>query len=203
MKRPYCGTGFRLLTANVAALLFAVAAADACPRYIDPDPTRARQADAVVVGYVTKNDRKPGGSRLTVQIHQTIAGSAPSTATIWWNQMMNNGPPERFRGGYVFALMKLPPSRSADSDAFAVMQGICSGAVVFRRGSDEANAIREMFGLWPEPLEVPIKTPLDWLREAATSWPTLLAYVLLAMAAGSTALIWLWPRKRKPDAWKS
>ena len=214
-------------TAAVAATLLTAAPVSACPIYEQPRLNDARRADAVVVGYVTKDVREASPAlrawierllkspdatraerrsarnqtdraRLTVKIDHVITGTTPSTVTVNWYEMTNNGPPNRFGGGYVFALRRDASSTFKEPHTYEVMQGVCSGALVFRRGSPSANAIREMFGLWPEPLELPRKTPSDWFKQAATSWPTLLVYTLLAIGAASFALIWFWPRKRHP-----
>tara|TARA_R110002012_G_scaffold302549_2_gene503765 strand:+ start:254602 stop:255150 length:549 start_codon:yes stop_codon:yes gene_type:complete len=178
--------------------LLTVASADACPVYIEPKLSDARQADAVVVGYVTKDVRATDRARLTVEINHIIAGTVPSAVTVYWYREINNGPPERISGGYVFALRKLPPSMSADGvDAYAVMQGVCSGALVFRRGSTQANAIREMFGLEPEPLEPPPETFVESFKAALISGPALIVFGLLTTGATFTGVA-LWRRRRRP-----
>jgi hypothetical protein len=225
-------TGHRSTAAAAAAIsLLTVASAAACPLYIEPRLADARDADVVLVGYVTKDVREvsparkagietwladnPDASRqdrrkarnatdrarLTVAVDHTIAGAAPSTVTVYWDEAINNGPPDRIDGGYVFALRKAPPSASAERpDAYAVMQqGSCSGALVFRRGSPEANAIREMFGLWPEPLEKPRKTFADFI-DPPIGWPALMVYGLLAAGAAFIGLVLVWPRRPKPRA---
>ncbi|WP_339932504.1 hypothetical protein [uncultured Brevundimonas sp.] len=221
-------TAYRSAAAAIAAIsLLTVASADACPVYIEPKLTDARQADAVVVGYVTKDVRETSPARkawvekwlanhpdaprakrrdvrsatdrarLTVEINHTIAGTVPSTVTVFWSRMTNNGPPERISGGYVFALRKLPPSTAADGiDAYVVIQGVCSGALVFRRGSTEANAIREMFGLWPEPLEAPRKSLAELTRDAPIPGPALVVLGLLATSAAFAGVA-LWRRRRR------
>lgn len=220
-------TGYRLATAAASLSLLTVTAAHACPAYLQPNLTEAREADAVVVGYVTKDvremsparrawiekshanspfasreDRRIAGNnraRLTVEIDHAIAGTAPSTITVYWYRMTNNGPPERINGGYVFALRKESPSTSADGDdAYAVMQGECRGALVFRRGSAEANAIREMFGLSPEPLETPRNTLAESFEEPPMPWPTPIIFGLLATGAALIGLVALWPRRPRP-----
>lgn len=216
------------VAATAAISLLSVASADACAIYTEPKLSDARRADAVVVGYVMKDVREAtparkawvekwlstnpyapraerrdvsgatDRARLTVEINHVIAGTVPSTVTVFWTQMTNNGPPESISGGYVFALRKLPPSTSAtDVDAYAVMQGVCSGALVFRRGSTEANAIREMFGLWPEPLEAPRKTLAELTKDAPIPGPALIVLGLLATSASFAGVV-LWRRKRRP-----
>lgn len=198
---------YRWAAATVLAASFlTVPSADACPTYIQPRLADARQADAVVVGYVTKDVRETSPernaidrARLTVQIDHAITGTTPSTVTVYWYRMTNNGPPDHINGGYVFSLRRNIASTSGDApDTYAVMQGICSGALVFRRGSPEANAIREMSGLWPEPLEVPRKTVLESVSDLSTQWPTLVGCGLLAAGAAIVGLIAFWPRRRLP-----
>lgn len=222
--------GYRSATAvAVAASLLTVASAGACPIYIEPKLSDARQADAVVVGYVTKHVREASPerkasteewlannsnasraerrnarnatdrARLTVEIDHVITGTVPSRITVYWYRMLNNGPPEYINGGFVFALRRAPPSTSAEApDTYAVMQGTCEGAMVFRRGGPAANAIREMFGLRPEPLEVPRKTFAQWFKDPPTPWPTLGAYGILGAGVVMIGLIALWPRRRRP-----
>lgn len=221
-------TGYRAAAATVAISLLTVASANACPVYMEPKLSDVRQADAIVVGYVTKDvretsparkawierwrannpdasrdDRRKVGNaadraRLTVEVDHAIAGTAPSMVTVYWYRMTNNGPPDRINGGYVFALRKDPSASTDEPHAYAVMQGICTGALVFRRGSPGANAIREMFGLSPEPLEAPRKTLAESLEDPPIPWPTLVAYGLLAMGALAIGLIVLWPRQGRP-----
>lgn len=225
-------TGYRSVAAVTAAIsLLTVVSAEACPVYLQPRLADARQADAVVVGYVTAYRRElspagrasiekwlannPGASRehlrdirsstdrarITVEVDHAIAGEAPSTITVYWYRMTNNGPPESMRGGYLFALRKNPSSTTSDAAAdYAVMQGICTGAIVFRRGSSEANAIREMFGLWPEPLEVPRKALAESFRDPSIPWPTLIVYGLLAVGSAAIGLVAFWPRRRRPQS---
>lgn len=219
--------GHRSAAATVALSLLSAASATACPIHIPPTLADARKADAVVVGYVTKDVRETSPerkaaierwlasdpdvsrkerraarratdrARLTVAIDHVIAGSAPSTATVFWYRMTNNGPPAHVSGGYVFALHKVPsPSSTTEPPVFAVMQGICTDALVFRRGSPQANAIREMYGLWPEPLEAEPYPPPRRPQDPAISWPAAVMYALLAIGAAAIGLIALWPKRR-------
>lgn len=214
---------------GVAASWVTAGSADACAVYDPPTLTDALHADAVVVGYVTKDVREgrlardawierffaggaipspaerrdlssaPARARLTVEVDHAIKGTTPSTITVYWYQKTNNGPPDPVNGGYVFALRRHAAASSQDAPgAYAVMQGVCAGALVFRRGDAEANAIREMFGLWPEPLEVPPRTMAQLGRDLLTQWPTLLAYALLAAGATIVGLVAFWPRRRRP-----
>ena len=167
----------------IAGVLMAVwcAPALACAIYIRPDPATAKQADAVVVGKVTKLRRDiakwktigPGGggqsnnARLTVEIDEVISGAAAPVITVSWREMLNNGPPDRLTGDHLFALKKLPNSAQS-RDAYEVVQGLCTGALVYPRGSAGANAIRAVFGMEAERPEAPqnVSADVPWLALA-------------------------------------
>jgi len=153
----------------------------ACMVYIHPGPAIARQADAVVVGNVTRFRREgnlvwlitgrgrldqENRARMTVEVEEAVSGSAAPIITVYWHMMTNNGPPDRLSGSYILALKKRPkPNKSGE--VYDVVQGNCTGASVYPRGSPGANAIRAVFGLEPEPRQVLEKASADVL------WPAL------------------------------
>ena len=220
---------YRIPVAVAVLWWLAATSAYACTIYTAPNLTDARRADTVVVGHVmndvrevsparkawleswrAKNphasraeritvERSAGRARLTFIVDRAIVGSPPRKITVLWDTQINNGPPDRISGGYVFALFKEPQgSPSADGGRYAVMQGPCSGAFAFPRGTPEANAIRAMFGLSPELLEAPRSTVADMIRSPSIPWPSLIAYGILAIGAALILLILVWPR-RKPS----
>lgn len=174
------------------------ASAEACVIMIEPKLADARTADAIAVGDVADyeieagGDRLPGGARITLDVDDAISGSLPSTVTIFWPRGLNNGPPGHLRGGFLFVLRKPAPAEAAHGADYFVTSDVCTPALVFRRGSAPANAIREMFGLYAEPLETPPRTVQDMI--SAIPWPAALAYGLIALGVGLIGLVALWPR---------
>lgn len=194
--------GCRSIAAVAASAgLLTAASAQACAVYQPPRPADARQADAVVIGTVRRFERAPSRRvRITVEVDRVITGRAPRTITVDWFSMMNNGPPETMSGGYLFALQKTAPSAGGASADYAVLQGNCSGALVFRRGSPEANAVREMFGLWPEPPEPPLAAPAERVRRPPIPWAVLTMCGIVGIGAALIGWIALRPRRRRPGA---
>lgn len=200
--------GCRSIAAVAAtAWLLTAASAQACAVYQPPRPADAREAEAVVIGTVRRLERAPSRRvRITVEVDRVISGRAPRTITVDWFSMMNNGPPETMSGGYLFALQKTSPSMSEGGDPadFAVLQGVCSGALVFRRGSPEANAVREMFGLWPEPPPEPVAAslpaPMERGRRSPIPWAVLTMCGVVGIGAALIGWIVLRPRRRRPPA---
>lgn len=157
--------------------MLGVGGVEACAVAGWPHIADARKADAVFVGYVTDYtlevtpdwqaiwlaetplDKRnmppfPNQGRVEVEVYQEIVGSLPENVTILWRKKLNYGPPRVMRGGYVFAVQK----SDQEPNTYFVDQENCQPALVFQRGSPEANAVRDLFGLWPEPLKVPRKT---------------------------------------------
>ena len=129
-----------------AIFAFAVLAggtANACPAPRQPPVEEARDADAVFVGHVTAFEP---GARIGVKVDQVISGEAPERVTVLWRRAINYGPPPKMEGDYLFAVDRLEGAPST----YVVNQRSCVPGLVFERGSFHANAIREMFGFWPE-----------------------------------------------------
>ncbi|MBJ7446224.1 MAG: hypothetical protein JHC81_01715 [Brevundimonas sp.] len=205
---------------TTAALMVAAQPACACPMHIDTPIEETLESDAVVIGYVVDfksvqrverpfparvwqrllgkdgNEGRDAPALVTLRVAETLAGSVPTTVTADWHNGLNNGPPEEMRGAYLMALRINEASRLPDASAYSVVSGICSGALVFRRGSEKANAIRALFGLQSEPLELPPKTFAESLGYRAVPWPTLVAYGFLAVSVILIGLIAMWPRRR-------
>lgn len=190
----------------IAGVLMAAAwcsPALACMVHIQPEPAIAKQADAVVVGNVTRFRREgnlvwqitgrgrldqENRARMTVEVDEAISGSVAPIIIVYWHEMTNNGPPDRVSGSYILALKKRPdPSKSGE--VFDVVQGICTGASVYPRGSPGANAIRAVFGLGPEPSQAPEKA------SAEIPWPALAVGWVLGLAGSMIAARAVWRRR--------
>ena len=212
---------FSAVAVATAALLLAAQSAIACPIHLETPLEETLEADVVVIGYVT--DFKPSRrsevsflrrvvqswtgqvdnehyriptARLTLRVAETLSGSVPTTITAAWESGMNNGPPNDMRGAYLIALRANEVSRFPDASAYSVVSDACSSALVFRRGSEQANSVRALFGLQSEPLELPPKTLAERLGYRAVPWPTVVAYGFLAVSVILIGLIAMWPRRR-------
>lgn len=125
---------------------------------------------------------------MTIKVEEVVSGSVAPIITVYWHEMTNNGPPDRLSGSYILALKKRPgPDNSGE--VYDVVQGICTGALVYPRGSAEANAIRAVFGLEPQPPPGPEKASSDFHFPAlAVGWVVGLAGLMIAAGA-------LWRRR--------
>lgn len=213
---------FSAVAVATAALLLAAQPARACAIYTDFPLEKTLESDAVVIGYVTdfrpnrrsesplltrviqswigqddNENRFMPTARVTLRIAETLSGSVPTTVTADWHSGLNNGPPEGLRGAYLMALQANGTSRLPDASAYSVVSGICSGALVFRRGSEKANSVRALFGLKSEPLELPPRTFAERLGYRAVPWPTLVAYGFVAISVILIGLIAMWPKRRR------
>ncbi|WP_439470795.1 hypothetical protein [Brevundimonas sp.] len=139
-----------LPTLILAVATLSAGTANACPAPRQPPVEEARGADAVFVGYVTAFEP---GARIDVKVDHVISDEAPERVTVLWRRAINYGPPQEMEGDYLFAVDRLEGTASI----YVVNQRSCVPGLVFERGSFHANAIREMFGLWPEP-EAPKKS---------------------------------------------
>jgi hypothetical protein len=180
----------RLPAAVLLGLVMMAGEAKACTAPKQPPISEARQADAVFVGYVT---RYQVGARIDVEVDEVISGQAPESVTILWRRAMNYGPPTTMEGRYLFAVDRLAGSPSL----YRVNQRNCVPALVFKTGSFHANAVRELFGLWPE-ADAPLKTTADagWGIGALT-W--LAAFLLLPFALAGATIVLPRLRRRRAD----
>lgn len=133
---------------------------------------------------------------MTLRVAETLVGSVPTTFTADWPQGINNGPPDDMRGAYLTAMRANEISGLQDASAYSVISDACSSALVFRRGSEQANSVRALFGLQPEPLELPPKTLAERLGYRSIPWPTLVAYAFLALSTILIGSIAIWPKRR-------
>lgn len=133
-----------LPTLIFAFAVLAAGDASACAISRPPAIREAREVDAVFVGSVT-NYRL--GDPLAVEVKENISGEAQAKVTVLWRPGLNFGPPLKMKGEYLFAVDRMDGSAST----YVVNQRHCEPALVFERGSFHANAVRELFGLWPEP----------------------------------------------------
>ena len=93
------------------------------------------------------------GDPLAVEVKENISGEAQGKVTVLWRPGLNFGPPLEMKEEHLFAVDRIDGSAST----YVVNQRNCEPALVFEKGSFHANAVREMFGLWPEP-EAPKKS---------------------------------------------
>lgn len=179
----------------------------ACPIYIDLDLNRIRDADAIAVGRVINFDpehpqeqsrldrwlapnrsernatdtREWKAARVTFSVKEVISGDLPPTVIVDWPFDWNNGPPDQMSGNYLFAVQNKSAVNGYPEPTYGLLHQGCSGSFVFRRGSEEANTIREMYGLWPERLEAEPKTLSDILKLPSVPWYILVATGILAL----------------------
>lgn len=199
-----------------------VVAIAACMTLLTAAPTQAciiatemrlediREADAIAVGTVTEFDpafvRRRSqenadkhfemvNARTTFRIREVISGSLPPIVTVDWPVDTNNSSPKRMVGNYLFAVFNKSDSEKDPTTTHILMHQWCSGSFVFRRGSDSANAVREMFGLWPQPLEPEPKTLSDLFKTPPIPWH-LLVFLGISALICVQLVAWLFRGKQ-------
>lgn len=172
------------MTLLFAAAMLAAGEARACAISVPAPIREAREADAVFVGSVTDYQL---GYPISVEVSELISGEARGTVTVLWRRALNFGPPPKMEGDYLFAVDRLDGAPLT----YVIKQRACSPPLVFERGSFEANAVRELFGLWPEP-EAPQRRRTD----AEFGPAGLIAGLLLLPVLLAGALVILRRKKR-------
>ena len=160
--------------------------AEACAVSGPIEPSLALRADAVIVGHLRDYRGGEKGSKpFSVSVKQVMSGNPGRRITVSWGRGSNIAVPDRLKGDYIFVLRKnAPTSSDSETAQYTVMQGVCTSAYVFPKGSGEANEIREIFGLQPEMGD----TPSDF------AWWKVFPIAVLAFGFIVTGLM-LWPRR--------
>ncbi len=182
----------RLVISCIAAIAATVLAssAEACALGSPTDPAFALRADVVVSGRVKNYQRGEDRYKpFSVSVTRVLSGDPDRRITVAWERSTNINVPEALDGDYVFVLMKNdePPSWNGPAD-YIILQGVCSGAFVFPKGSGSANEIRELFGLSPE------------LPQGSSDihWFQVLPYGVAFLGSIGIGVVLLWPRQKRP-----
>ncbi len=203
--------------------LLASGSAAACPIYIDLDLNLIRGADAIAVGRVTSfepqhpeeqsrrdrllapsrseqkaaNPQEWKAARVTFSVKEVISGNLPPIVIVDWPFDWNNGPPDQMSGNYLFAVQNKAAADGYPEPVYNLLHQGCSGSFVFRRGSAEANTIREMYGLWPERLEAEPKSLSDLIKPPAIPSYSLVVTVIMALLGIQIAVVTLLGKKSR------
>lgn len=149
-------------------------------------PVQALQADAVISGRVRNYHRGDDRYRpFLVEVKQVLRGDPGRRISVSWGAS-NIDVPAALNGEYVFVLRRANPSFARERPAdYIISQGVCSSASVFPKGSADANAVREQFGLRPQVAETSRERLLTAL------FPYLLGGLSLVVGG-----VLLWSRRR-------
>jgi hypothetical protein len=97
-------------------------------------------------------------ARFNVQVEEVLAGKAPKTVSVTWDNSTFGEPEEMAAGPFLIALRqprsKMPPLRgpsatilpSREQDTLTVLQAPCSEPFIFQSTGKEALAIRKLLG---------------------------------------------------------